>query len=133
MDKFIKAVIELKLPTILLVVCLLWFGKDLILNSREQSFGSPGILIGGILIWIATIIVAMVIPGFKDKEKMEFIFDKQLKSIKSLGDTLEKLNKTNMLREKQNQDSLESKEFGKETETGNARYTIDDEDKTLAI
>lgn len=131
-EKIVNTIISSKLPTITVVGFLLWIGKDLIIDSKEQTLQSPGVIVGIILIWIASIIIAMIVPGFKDKERMEFVFEKQEKSIKSLSEALEKTNKTGILREKLAQANLKTDGFGKEVESGGKEYTVDDEDKTLA-
>lgn len=129
-DKISNAIAKSKLPTITIVFFLLWFGADLITDSKEQTFQSPGVIIGSGLTWIATIIIAMLIPSFRDKEKMEFIFINQEKAIESLSEALEKTNKTSIAREKQTQNELKSKGFGKATESGEKEYAVEEDDKT---
>lgn len=110
MDKVLQKVIELKVPSLILIAILFYFGADLIKASND--FSSISGYVGIALIFLGVYILSQSFNGYKKREEVSELIDQQSKVIKTLSESHFRSSETSAIREKTFQDSINKDTVG---------------------
>jgi hypothetical protein len=118
MSEFLKALGESKIPSLLLLGVIYYFGVSLLINSGKNPAAAPA---GNGILVLAAVITIITAVDYRNKEYTDNL-------LRHYKDALDSISKTHSAFEDKTQDNLKYSE--KRRKIGNEQYTVDSLEST---
>lgn len=93
MNTIIAALVRLKIPTLVLIGVVFWFGSDLVRNAT--SLTTPGCIAGSVLLVFGVFMAIFAFVDYRYKEQTDGVIEQMGTALNALGKTTKGFASTN--------------------------------------